>query len=228
MPRETSIISPIARSATQSLSTSGVLPTGMPRSAAAPRSILSTPTPKLEITFSYGKASISAASAKPAVARPMNSRPRAARKAFGSASSTRRCQSKASASCFSSDGISLPYCKTSLFHCERSLRVDLLAEFSPLDVRTADGSRVSGPARFSHQPSYKTGIAALRLRPPARRGAAVRGCWPGACASPRARRRRSWLAMASRMLSCSALHPPQVGAPLVVDAPAGVAAGRAE
>ena len=76
MPRATSIIRPIARSATQSFSTSGVLPTGMPRSAAAFKSILSTPTPKLEITFRLGSAAISAASAKPCVARPVNSPPR--------------------------------------------------------------------------------------------------------------------------------------------------------
>src|SRR5688572_19614081 len=133
MPRATSIISPIARSATQSFSTSGVLPTGMLRAAAAFRSILSTPTPKLEITFSLGSASINAASAKPDVASPVNSAPRCDRNAFGSGSSTRRCRSNASASCFSRLGISRPYCRTRGFIIEwrRTRRASCMTSYEP-------------------------------------------------------------------------------------------------
>ena len=53
-----------ARSAVASVSTSGVLPTGMPRSAAASRSMLSVPTAMFAIAFRSGQASSSSASTR--------------------------------------------------------------------------------------------------------------------------------------------------------------------
>src|SRR5262249_31806193 len=53
----------MARSATSSVRMPGVLVTGMPRSRAATRSMLSVPTPNTEITSSAGSAMISARSA---------------------------------------------------------------------------------------------------------------------------------------------------------------------
>jgi len=60
--RSEASISATARSATSSVSTSGVLVTAMPLARAWPRSIASTPTPKHDTSFSFGSAFITAAS----------------------------------------------------------------------------------------------------------------------------------------------------------------------
>jgi hypothetical protein len=61
MRRAAAIMSPSARSATQSFSTSGVLVTTMPRRRVASKSTASTPTPNDETISSLGSASMMSA-----------------------------------------------------------------------------------------------------------------------------------------------------------------------